>query len=289
MERGIVMIKWNGNQYETKHFPDGTQLLKVEEDLMKNSHIECMWQYETEEELLTIMYLTRHFQEKGKTVSLIMPYIPNARMDRVKKDTEVFTLKYFAECINALNFTSVTVLDPHSNVSAALIDRVVIQIPKEYIEAVIDELEGKKGTQIVNRSEEILLYFPDEGAAKRYGEMFVRPYCYGMKKRRWEDGTILGIDIADNGIKLAEKTILMVDDIIAFGGSLYYSAKRLKELGCGRIYAFATHVEKSILDKERGKLLQSGLVERIYTTDSLFLEEDERIRVIKYKKGTSGK
>lgn len=263
------MIKINGTIYTGKHFPDGTQLLKVEEQLLENEQIECTWQYEAEEELLTIMYLTRHFQEKGKTVSLVMPYIPNARMDRVKKDTEVFTLKYFAEFINHLHFTSVTVLDPHSNVSAALIDRIKIKSPKPYIEVVMAEIEA------------CLLYFPDEGAAKRYGEMFHLPYCYGMKKRNWEDGVIIGIDVVDNGIDLRGKTILMVDDIIAFGGSLYYSAKKLKELGCGKIYAYATHVEKSILDKEQGKLLQSGLVERIYTTDSLFLEEDERIQVMK--------
>ena len=107
--------------------------------------------------------------------------------------------------------------------------------------------------------------------------MFHRPYCYGMKKRNWDDGIITGVEVVDNGIELKGKTILMADDIIAFGGSLYYSAKKLKELGCGKIYAYATHVEKSILDKEQGKLLQSGLVERVYTTDSLFLETDRRI------------
>lgn len=262
------MIKLNGKQYGAKHFPDGTQLLKIEEKLLDNTHIECKWQYEAEEELLTIMYLTKHFQEKGKTVSLVMPYIPNARMDRVKKDTEVFTLKHFAELINNLHFTSVTVLDPHSNVSPALIDRIKIESPKPYIETVMTEIGDS------------LLYFPDEGAAKRYSEMFGVPYCYGIKKRNWEDGAIIGIDIVDNGIDLKEKTILMVDDIIAFGGSLYYSAKKLKELGCGKIYAYATHVEKSILDKEQGKLLQSNLVERIYTTDSLFLEKDSKIQVM---------
>lgn len=267
------MIKLNGTIYKGAHFPDGTQLLKVEEKLLENDRIECTWQYEREEELLTIMYLTRHFQEKGKTVSLVMPYLPNARMDRVKKDTEVFTLKYFAELINSLHFTSVTVLDPHSNVSTALIDRIKIQSPKPYIEQAISEVEAENG--------EVLLYFPDEGAAKRYSEMFHRPYCYGMKKRNWDDGTIIGVEVIDNGIDLKGKTIFMADDIIAFGGSLYYSAKKLKELGCGKIYAYATHVEKSILDKEQGKLLQSGLVERIYTTDSLFLETDSRIN--KYK------
>lgn len=285
------MIKLNGKLYEMNHFPDGTQLLKVEEALLEDYHVKFTWQYEKEEELITIMFLARHFQEKGKTVSLVMPYIPNARMDRVKKDTEVFTLKYFAEFINSLHFISVTVLDPHSNVSTALIDRIRVESPKKYIETVIKELEeykvsvkdnAKTASEAESQMGDVLLYFPDEGAAKRYGELFERPYCYGMKKRNWEDGTILGIDVVDHGMDLMGKTVLMVDDIIAFGGSLYYSAKKLKELGCDKIYAYATHVEGSILDKKQGKLLESGLVEKVYTTDSLFLEEHEKIKVIPY-------
>lgn len=269
------MIRLNGNVYHAEHFPDGTQLLKVDESVWEDGKVECIWQYEKEEELVTIFFLTKHLQEKGAEVSLIMPYIPNARMDRVKKDSEVFTLKYFAQLINSLNFTKVRVLDPHSNVSTALIDRLVNDSPKAYIAKVMDRIKEQVG--------DFVLYFPDEGASKRYSELFQCPYCYGMKKRNWEDGTILGIDVVDNGIDLKGKHILMVDDIIAYGGSLYYSAKRLKELGVGKLFAYATHVEKSVLHPEKGKLLQSGLVEQIYTTDSLFLEQHEKITVLQVK------
>ena len=269
------MIRLNGNVYHAEHFPDGTQLLKVDESVWEDGKVECIWQYEKEEELVTIFFLTKHLQEKGAEVSLIMPYIPNARMDRVKKDSEVFTLKYFAQLINSLNFTKVRVLDPHSNVSTALIDRLVNDSPKAYIAKVMDRIKEQVG--------DFVLYFPDEGASKRYSELFQCPYCYGMKKRNWEDGTILGIDVVDNGIDLKGKHILMIDDIIAYGGSLYYSAKRLKELGVGKLFAYATHVEKSVLHPEKGKLLQSGLVEQIYTTDSLFLEQHEKITVLQVK------
>ena len=61
----------------------------------------------------------------------------------------------------------------------------------------------------------------------------------------------------------------MIDDIIAYGGSLYYSAKELKRRGVDTIYAYATHTENSILDDEKGtliKLLEDNTVERLYTT-----------------------
>ena len=266
------MILLNGQVYQAGRFPDGTQCLQVEEALLESGWVECVWKYEREEELVTLMFLKKHFQEKGVEVALTMPYIPNARMDRVKRDCEVFTLKYFAQFINSLDFITVRVLDPHSNVAAALLDRLVVESPMPYMEQAIMDAR--------QQVDHIVLYYPDEGAAKRYGDMFPIPYCYGRKNRNWEDGKILGLDIVNQGISLAGKNILMMDDIIAYGGSLYYSAKALKEQGVASIYAYATHVEHSILDPEKGLLLKSGLVEKIYTTDSLFRGEHEKIQVI---------
>ena len=38
-----------------------------------------------------------------------MPYISNARKDRAHREKDVFTLKYFANIINSLNFDNVYV------------------------------------------------------------------------------------------------------------------------------------------------------------------------------------
>lgn len=108
-------------------------------------------------------------------------------------------------------------------------------------------------------------------------------YCYGAKKRDWKTGKILGLDITTNGIDLQKQTVLMIDDIIAYGGSLYYSAKELKRRGVDTIYAYATHTENSILDDEKGtliKLLEDNTVERLYTTGSLFAGKHDKITVL---------
>ena len=75
----------------------------------------------------------------------------------------------------------------------------------------------------------------------------------------------------------------MIDDIISYGGSLYYSAKVLKECGVDRIYAYASHTENSVLDREKGTLIKSledGTVERLFTTDSLFTGKHDKITVM---------
>lgn len=273
------MIIVNKKVVKIEHFPDGTQKLNIEK--VNPNYNKIVWKYESEEELSTLIFATRHIRENStpSQVVLYMPYLPNARMDRTKNFEEVFTLKYFVDVINWLNFDYVEILDVHSNVGIALLDRAFNASPKAYVEKAINQIMREQGD-----GEHIVLYFPDEGAAKRYSDMFPKlKYCYGEKKRDWETGKILGLDIRTNGVDLKDKTVLMIDDIIAYGGSLYYSAKALKEVGAGKIYAYATHTENSILDREKGTLIKSledNTVERLFTTDSLFNETHNKITVM---------
>lgn len=252
------MIKVNNDIVNQAQFPDGTLLLKT--DGMDMSDITITWLYENDAELFTIICLAKKAFKK----SLIMPYIPHARMDRCKSDEDTFTLKYFAEVINSLGFDKVTVLDPHSNVSVALIDRVEALSPKPYIENVIEKL----------KKDNLMLFFPDEGSMKRYADMFEIPYAFGIKKRDWKTGQILGLDVVDNGISLSGKKILIIDDICSRGGTFYHSARKLKELGVGDIYLYISHCENTILE---GEVLTSELIEKVFTTNSIFTKESDKI------------
>lgn len=265
------MIQLNGKQIEIKYFPDGTLLMK--EEAPEGAAV-VTWLYENNEELLALVFLTRHLQSKGvQEITLQLPYIPNARQDRVKAPEDIFTLKYFAEMINSLNFTKVTVLDPHSYVSEALIDRINVQTPKAYVEKVIQKIAG-------NEEEKILLFYPDEGAMKRYSAMFNRPYVFGMKKRNWTNGQIQGLEVLGQMELVQGSKVLIVDDICSKGGTFYHSAKALKELGAEQIYLYISHCENSILE---GELINSELVERVYTTNSIFTQNHEKIEVLDYE------
>lgn len=111
-------------------------------------------------------------------------------------------------------------------------------------------------------------------------------YCYGEKIRDWDTGKILGLNVKTNGIDLKDKTVLMIDDIISYGGSLYYSALKLKEFGVRRIYAYASHTENSVLNRKKGtliKALDDHTVERLYTTDSLYNGVNDHITVLQVR------
>lgn len=271
------MIKINKNDVCVNKFPDGTLLLKeqisfdsCEEEKRRKATI--TWLFENNEELVTLIYLAGHLRAHGvKELLLDMPYIPNARQDRVKEAEDVFTLKYFAEVINWLDFDAITVLDPHSSVSEALIDKILVRTPEPFIQKVIGRIGGEK---------DLTMFYPDEGACKRYAGMFQLPYAFGIKKRDWETGDIRGLDIFGMTDCIRGRKILIADDISSKGGTFYFSAKKLKELGAKEIYLYISHCENTILE---GDVLKSGLIEKVFTTNSIFTKKDERVEVFDYE------
>ncbi len=267
------MLILNGKIVEQGRFPDGTLLIKenVPSEYGCRRRAEILWKYENDSETVALIYLTKHLKAHGVTdIFLDMPYIPNARQDRVKGDEDVFTLKYFAEIINSLGFVGVTALDPHSSVSEALIDRLRVKKPTEYIAKTIQRIG----------CDELLMFYPDEGAMKRYSSCADKPYTFGIKKRDWATGHISGLDVSGEVSMINGSKILIVDDICSKGGTFYHSAKKLKELGASEIYLYISHCENTILE---GELLTSGLVERVFTTDSIFTSRHERIEVFSYE------
>jgi ribose-phosphate pyrophosphokinase len=50
------------------------------------------------------------------------------------------------------------------------------------------------------------------------------------------------------------------------------------ELGARNIYLYITHCENSVLD---GEMIESDLIQRIYTTDTIFTAQHPKIEVFK--------
>lgn len=256
------MIKVNGEVVSYGHFPDNTLMMKFDSSFASpyTGKVYYEWFYENDAELFQLICLRRHLS-KFKEHKLWMPYIPHARMDRTKSSEDIFTLKYFCEVINSLNFDEVYVRDPHSSVSVALLDRVICDDMGFWVNKCLQHIDCSN----------LVLFFPDEGAMKRYAGLFTDyPIAFGIKQRNWEDGKIVGLQVV-NGDAVKGKDVLIVDDICSYGGTFYHSAKALKELGAERIDLYVTHLESSVYD---GAAYTSGIINHFYTTPSLMLAED---------------
>ena len=258
---------------EQNHFPDGTLRLSV-----PNCYpMQISWYYDNDEELITLIYLVKHLRNLdygfANTISLFMPYVPNARMDRTEDGKNVFTLKYFAEIINGLNFEEVRIFDPHSTVTTALIDRAIVVAPFSLLGNAVDEMCRESS------DENFTIFYPDAGSVKRYSGVIKNPYVFGNKVRDWDTGEIKGLDVIGDIERIKDHNVLIVDDICSKGGTFYHSAKKLKDLGAKDIYLYVTHCENTVM---QGELIRSGLVKRIFTTDSIYTAEHELIKVVRH-------
>ena len=269
------MIKINNIEVNVGHFPDGTQSINFPVDVLNigfDYPISVSWYYDSDEELFTLAcvmdWLRRRYGYRN-IINLSMPYVPNARMDRIKNIDENFSLKVFAKFINSLEFNSIQVFNVHSNVSEALINNVCVSQPDWDVERCI---------KLYNPD---VIFFPDEGACKRYSDLRSMkesglPVACGIKKRDWSTGKILGLDVISD-TDLTGKKVLIVDDICSAGGTFKFSAIKLKELGATDVALYVSHCEDNI---QNGDLLKTDLISKIYTTDSILHIEDPKIEVI---------
>lgn len=238
------------------NFPDNTLSIKLPDEDIHT----ILWKYENDAELFTLICIRGHYSSCD--IRLLLPYIPHARMDRVKNPEDVFTLKYFCQTINSMNFNEVVVLDAHSNVALALLDRVFQEPVDLPLIEVFNDLDCNN----------LLLFYPDEGAMKRYSGCFNKPYAFGMKKRNWETGQIEGLDLI-NGDLVKNRDVLIIDDICSRGGTFLHSAHALKAAGAKNVYLYVTHAENTMVYGEMYN--DPNLVTHIYTTNSLFNKKND--------------
>lgn len=264
------MIKINNICVSIGNFPDGTQNISFENiDVLKYNIIK--WNYEGDNEIFTLMCCVDYIRRvnKSSTISLYLPYIPNARMDRIKDVTENFSLKVFAKFINSLNFNNVFVKNAHSNVSLALIDNVEDVGIESDLEFLLLDLFRQNDV-----ADKTIIFFPDEGACKRYSELpifsiYNFSFAFGIKKRDWKTGEILDYNIVGD---VNGKNVLIIDDICSAGGTFYNAGLKLKDLGAKKIDLYITHCENNI---SNGKLLsENSPINKIYTTKTIISNPD---------------
>ena len=266
------MIKLNGYVVEQNRFPDGTLALKeMDFSLLSDNFVNWIdWMYDGDEEMFTIMSLVDLIRRNSQgRVYLKMPYLPNARMDRIKTDTENFALKVFANWINGLGFDRIFVENVHSNVSNALVNNIVDSLPDDDIKTITKDYDFD------------VIFFPDEGACKRYKDMDVikelgLPIAFGIKNRDWKTGEILNLDVMGADVK--DKKVLIIDDICSKGFTFYYSGVKLRELGASDVRLYVTHCEDTI---RGGKILDTDVVSKVYTTDSICHYDGDKIEFVR--------
>lgn len=255
------MILLDGKEVKFEKFPNGeTKVPRFTHNLLSPN---VVFKYEDDSDLIKLGLLKSYIEQisPGTFTRLTITYMPYSRMDRIEKGS-CFTLKYIANFINSLNFSSVNVLEPHSDVTCAVLNNA----SSDYINY---NLVEKVKKEIGFNEDNDYIMFPDQGAAKRYSRMNPKNELIGNKKRSFETGNIESLEVIGDVVN--PNKVIIVDDLSSYGGTFMRSGKALKELGFKEIYLLVAHAENSIF---KGDLLSDeSPLTKVFTTNSLITEQ----------------
>ena len=190
----------------------------------------------------------------AKEIELVLPYFPGARQDRVMTAGESLSVKVYADIINGYGLKSITIYDPHSDVTPALLNNCKAIDNHSFVAQLVQTLP-----------ENILLISPDAGASKKIQKLarFLQlPEVLECgKKREVKTGKLSGFTVPRDD--LGQRPCLIVDDICDGGGTFIGLGKELKSKNSGPLFLAISH---GIFSKGFDELL--GIYDKIFTTDS---------------------
>lgn len=255
------MILLNGIEVEFKTFPNGETLMRTEgiEELDAGLNM-VSFKYHHDGDLIKLMFLKKYLDNLDMHAHLVIYYMPYSRMDR-SENGSAFTLKYVSEFINNLEFERVEIIEPHSDVTPALINRATTtMINYDLLPEVMKEVNFNE--------KEDYLFFPDAGAQKRYSGLDNYNFntLVGYKKRDFETGRITDFKLVGeyNGVG---KRAIIIDDLSSYGGTFMLAGEHLKQAGFEEVYLLVAHAEDNIF---KGKIFEEGSpITKVFTTDTI--------------------
>lgn len=234
------MLTLNGVVVKPTIFPDGTSQVWKLGSISYPSVIE--WRFEDEREFIHLLQLYHLVREvTGAEVHLKIPYLPYARQDKQIDDLMTFAIRPFLKALASVEWASLSVFDPHSDIVAEYFPSVIVHRPN------IDDIAS--GYDAV--------CFPDAGAASRYSTN--KPTICGSKVRDQQSGQITSYSVESTDAK----RVLVVDDICDGGATFLMLGKCLVDSGISA----DLYVSHGIFSNGVDNLL--SLYGRIITTDSL--------------------
>lgn len=232
--------------------------IQTELSVDKHSHLKLLHRIQSSDDFMALLMASEIIgRTKPIGKSLILPYFPYARQDRVTKREVSFSLKVAAKLIDDLGYDEVISYDVHSDVTAALVSNMRIISQAEIITQHFPELD----TFI--KSDITAIIAPDAGAAKKAGAVsraYKLPLFQATKVRDISTGEIKETKIYDD---VRNYECLIIDDICDGGRTFTELAKVLRDSGASKIYLYVTH---GIFSK--GYDVFNGLIDGLYSTDS---------------------
>lgn len=255
------MIYLNGKPLNVTMFPDNTsQVWKLPDYIINETNwVNIAWEFQHEGEFMHIAQLKELLDGYQIKSALRIKYLPYGRQDKEHSNDTTFALFTFANLLNSLEFSEITILDPHSSLAIKAIRNSRAEYPAKIVCKIVEMLKPD------------LFCYPDKGALHKYSEIFlIKNYVYGDKVRDQSTGKIIEYNLVGD---VKDKKILIVDDICDGGMTFKILTENLLQNGAIEVNLFVTH---GIFSNGLKTLYESG-INRIFTKDGEASEVQQNI------------
>lgn len=250
---------------ETRKFPDGERYLRINGEIEDEVTIIQSTGYPQDENLMELLFTISNLKDLGaKKVRVVIPYLGYARQERRFNDGEAISARIVVNLIESAGADEFITFNIHEE---CVLNFFNIKARSISAMSAIAEYLNKKYTQKLG--EKPLIVAPDKSAfvfAQEIAEILDTDATYLSKVRLGPDKVETNI-VDEAGIEAVKsKPTIVVDDIIATGGTIVNAINILKENGAKSVDVCCVH---AILANNGAVRIYSAGAGKIIATNSL--------------------
>ncbi len=203
--------------------------------------------------LIHALSLISKAKETSSEVIAVIPYMGYARQDREFLAGEIVTMKVLSKLFKGAGASKVVVVDIHSKIGLKY-----FSIKTKNVSAIPELVQHIKKLNLKNP----LVISPDQGGKERaegFAKELGSEYIALEKKRDRKTGKVR-IKTKDLD-EVANRDLILVDDMISTGGSIIKATQFLKKQKCRKVYVACTHA--LLMNDAERKIKKSGVIKII--------------------------
>jgi len=252
-------IKANFVKSQVRVFEDGESKITLSGKISKKKSIVVQSIYPpVDTNLIQALSLISKAKETSSEVIAVIPYMGYARQDREFLPGEIVTMKVLGKLFKGAGASKIIAVDIHS-----MIGFKHFSIKTKNVSAIPELVRYVKKLSLKNP----LVVSPDQGGkerAKIFAKELGSEYIALEKKRDRKTGKV---QIKTKNLEeVANRDLILVDDMISTGGSIVKATQFLKKQKCKKVYVACTH---ALLMNDAEKRIKKAGVTKIISANTI--------------------
>ncbi len=251
-------IKANFVKSQVRVFEDGESKITLSGKISKKKSIVVQSIYPpVDTNLIQVLSLISKAKETSSEVIAVIPYMGYARQDREFLPGEIVTMKVLGKLFKGAGASKIIAVDIHS-----MIGFKHFTIKTKNVSAIPELVKYVKKLRLKNP----LVVSPDQGGkerAKEFAKELGSEYIALEKTRDRKTGKV---QIKTKNIDVANRDLILVDDMISTGGSIVKATQFLKKQKCKKVYVACTH---ALLMNDAEKRIKKAGVTKIVSANTI--------------------